>query len=72
MASAAATARPRTTSVSVRVALVRLAAGLGSDDELLPQPLGVLACELARQRVEAAHALDRDEKGFVPRQACRR
>ena len=45
--------------------LSRLIAGVGGDDQLLPQPLGVLACELARQRVEAPHALDRDEKGFV-------
>ena len=38
---------------------------VGGDDQLLPQPLGVLLREFARQRVEAAHALDRDEEGFV-------
>jgi hypothetical protein len=44
---------------------LRLAHVGAGDDELLPQPVGVFARELARQRVEAAHALDRDEKGFV-------
>ena len=46
--------------------LPRLIGGVGGDDQLFPQPLGVFACELARQRVEATHALDRDEEGFVP------
>ena len=41
----------------------------GTDDQLLPQPLGMLACELARQRVEAAHALDRDQEGLFSGQA---
>ena len=47
----------------------RLVGGVGGDDQLLPQPLGVRACELARQRIQAAHALDRDQEGFVPCQA---
>ena len=34
--------------------------------QLLPQPLGVRSCELARQRVETAHALDGDEERFIP------
>ena len=34
-------------------------------DELLPQPLGVLAGELARDRVELAQPLDRHQEGFV-------
>jgi len=29
----------------------------------------MLACELARQRIEVAHAFDRDQEGFVPCQA---
>ena len=29
----------------------------------------MLACELARQRIEVAHALDCDQEGFVPCQA---
>ncbi len=40
---------------------------VGGDDQLLPQPLGVLAREFSGERVEAAHALDRDEEGFVRR-----
>ncbi len=50
--------------------LSRLVARGGRDDELLPQPLGVLACKFARQRIEAAHALDRDEESLVARQTC--
>ena len=41
---------------------------VGGHDQLLPQPLGVRARELARQRVEAAHALDRDQERFISRQ----
>ena len=41
----------------------------GADDQLLPQPVGMLACELARQRIEAAHALDRDQEGLFSGQA---
>ena len=47
----------------------RLVGSVGGDDQLLPQPLGVLARELARQRIEAAHALDGDQEGFVSCQA---
>ncbi len=42
---------------------------VGRHDQLLPQPLGMRACELARQRIEAAHALDRDQERFIPCQA---
>src|SRR6185312_2071895 len=44
--------------------------GTRSHDQLLPQPLGVLARKLARQRIETAHALDRDEEGLIGVQAC--
>ena len=44
---------------------VRIAWVIGCDDQLLPQPLGVLARELARHRVEAAHPLDRHKERFV-------
>ncbi len=47
----------------------RFIGSAGADDQLLPQPLGVRACELARQRIEAAHALDRDQEGFFSCQA---
>ena len=47
----------------------RLIGRVGSDDQLLPQPLGVLACELAGERVETPHALDRHQESFVRRQA---
>ena len=41
----------------------------GADDQLLPEPLGMCARELARQRIEAAHALDRDQERFFACQA---
>src|SRR5207249_9759490 len=37
-------------------------------DELLPQPLGMLARELAREGVQAAQALDGDQERLVLRQ----
>ena len=40
-----------------------------SHDQLLPQPFGVRAGEFARQRIEAAHALDRDQESFIRCQA---
>ena len=42
---------------------------LPGQHELLPQPLRVLARELPRQLVEAAHALDGDEERLVRPQA---
>jgi hypothetical protein len=39
--------------------------GVGRHDELLPQPVRVLAGELARKRIKAAHALDRHEERLV-------
>ena len=39
------------------------------DDQLFPQTLGVFPRELPRQRIEAAHALDRDQESFIPCQA---
>ena len=50
-------------------AVRRLVGRAGGHDQLLPQPLGVRACELARQRIEAAHSLDRDQESFIPCQA---
>ena len=47
----------------------RLACRVGRNDQLLPQPLGVRAGKLARQRIEAAHPLDRDQECFIPCQA---
>ena len=41
---------------------------VGTHDELLPQPLGVLARELARERVQVAHALDGDQERLIFRQ----
>jgi hypothetical protein len=38
---------------------VRRGVSLGRHDQLLPQALGMRACELARQRIEAAHTLNR-------------
>ena len=38
---------------------------VGGNDQLLPQPFGVRARELSRQRIEAAHALDRDQERFI-------
>jgi hypothetical protein len=38
---------------------------VGGDDELLPQSLGMRACEFARQRIEAAHTFDRNQKRFI-------
>ncbi len=42
---------------------------VGTDDELLPQPLGVLARKLARESVEAPHALDGDQERLILCQA---
>ena len=47
----------------------RLARSVFGDDELFPQALGVLARELARQRVEASHPLDGHEERFVAGEA---
>src|SRR6185369_7963770 len=38
---------------------------LRSEDQLLPQPFGVGACEFAGERIEAAHALDRYQESFI-------
>ena len=40
------------------------------DDELLPKPVRVLARELPRERVEAAHALHRDQERFIRGKPC--
>ena len=45
------------------------ASSIGRHDQLLPQPLGMRECELARQCIEAAHALDRDQERFISGQA---
>jgi len=37
-------------------------------NELLPQPAAVLACELPRQDVEIAHPLDGDQESLVRRE----
>ncbi len=44
---------------------------LRNEDELLPQPVGVLAGELAGDGVEVAEALDRDEEGLLVIEAGR-
>ena len=50
---------------SVRAA-ARGSAGVGGDDdELLPEPVRVLARELPREGVEVAHALHRDQERLV-------
>ncbi len=43
----------------------RRGAGARRNDELLPEALGVLAGELARDRIQIAQTLDRDEERFV-------
>ncbi len=43
--------------------------GIRRNDELLPEALRVLACELSRERVELTHALDRHKERFVSGEA---
>jgi hypothetical protein len=47
---------------------LRLAAVGVEGDKLFPQPLGMFARKLARQRIEFAHALDRHEERLVRRE----
>src|SRR5215207_9161627 len=68
IASAATAAQSTMTSSSRR----ERAGGrvrLPGQHELLPQPLGMLASELPRQLIEAAHAFDGDEERLVGSQA---
>jgi hypothetical protein len=50
------------TQLAPATAVARL---LRDEHELLPEPVGVLAGELARDLVEVAHALDRDEERLL-------
>ena len=43
---------------------------IGRDHQLLPQPVRMLARELQGQGIDASHALDRDQEGFVTSQSC--
>ena len=47
----------------------RFVRGIRRDDELFPQPVGMLTGELTRYGVEVAHPLDGDQEGFVGCQA---
>jgi hypothetical protein len=47
---------------------LRRGVAVGGEDELLPQPIRVLARELAGEGVQAAHALDRDQERLVLRE----